>query len=394
MERIEADLLVPGKGEPIRDGVVVLDGPTIAYANRTASTPDCPPAEWSLCASGPRPTLAPAHTGGVKDGASGRTTHNVRTQSPCQGARLSRDGTRLGGVLEVGFAELARQGPDSCRLWRHARRVHADPGVTHSSAAPERCNGPGHRGGRETTHSEDSITYAPVVRFTTADGRTVEFTSSVGYSSKPDVGGAVDVRYLPDDPEQAEIDRATMWMLPAAFGLLGGLGLLVAGVVVYSDEPQAAPAMVDSVDGTGQVEPAREPLPSSRPAVATGRIGDRLAVYDEVGNVQLVVTVTRLKFSTGDEFDQPLHGFFMGAYVEAHALADDQYIFNFHALVGGQLYVAGAITGSTAFDPSPEPGPLHAGERRVGWLVFDVPARHGQLVMRDLDDHNVGVWKY
>ncbi len=43
MERIEADLLVPGKGEAIRDGVVVLDGPTIAYANRTAvHPPDCP----------------------------------------------------------------------------------------------------------------------------------------------------------------------------------------------------------------------------------------------------------------------------------------------------------------------------------------------------------------
>jgi Protein of unknown function (DUF3592) len=80
-----------------------------------------------------------------------------------------------------------------------------------------------------------STTYNPVVRFTTADGRTVQFTSAVGYSSKPDIGGAVDVRYLPDDPEQAEIDRAAMWMLPAAFGLLGGLGLLVAGVVVYAD---------------------------------------------------------------------------------------------------------------------------------------------------------------
>ena len=29
MERIEADLVVPGNGEPIRDGVVVWDGPTI-----------------------------------------------------------------------------------------------------------------------------------------------------------------------------------------------------------------------------------------------------------------------------------------------------------------------------------------------------------------------------
>ena len=39
MERIEADLLVPGKGEPIRDGVVVLDGPTIAYAGPAADAP-------------------------------------------------------------------------------------------------------------------------------------------------------------------------------------------------------------------------------------------------------------------------------------------------------------------------------------------------------------------
>jgi Protein of unknown function (DUF3592) len=87
----------------------------------------------------------------------------------------------------------------------------------------------------EQDTDEDSTTYNPVVRFTTADGRTVQFTSAVGYSSKPDIGGAVDVRYLPNDPEQAEIDRAAMWMLPAAFGLLGGLGLLVAGVVVYAD---------------------------------------------------------------------------------------------------------------------------------------------------------------
>jgi len=36
----------------------------------------------------------------------------------------------------------------------------------------------------------------------------VEFTSAVGYGIEPDVGHAVNVRYLPDDPEQAEIDRA------------------------------------------------------------------------------------------------------------------------------------------------------------------------------------------
>lgn len=37
--RIEASLLVPGRGEPIRDGVVVLDGARIAYAGPRAGAP-------------------------------------------------------------------------------------------------------------------------------------------------------------------------------------------------------------------------------------------------------------------------------------------------------------------------------------------------------------------
>src|SRR5215471_9176096 len=98
------------------------------------------------------------------------------------------------------------------------------------------------------------ITYHPVVRFTTADGRPVEFTSAVGYSRSPDIGGTVPVRYRPDDPEQGEIDRATMWMIPAAFGLAGGLGLLVAAVIVYSSQVStAAPA---AAPGTSPPSPA------------------------------------------------------------------------------------------------------------------------------------------
>ena len=42
--------------------------------------------------------------------------------------------------------------------------------------------------------------YYPVVRFTTADGRMVEFTSAVGYSSYDENPGTVSVRYRPDDP--------------------------------------------------------------------------------------------------------------------------------------------------------------------------------------------------
>jgi hypothetical protein len=39
MERIEADLLIPGRGAPVQNGVVVLDGPTITYSGPAAEAP-------------------------------------------------------------------------------------------------------------------------------------------------------------------------------------------------------------------------------------------------------------------------------------------------------------------------------------------------------------------
>ena len=42
MHRIEADLLVPGRGEPVSDAVVVLDGDRIGYAGPAAGAPETP----------------------------------------------------------------------------------------------------------------------------------------------------------------------------------------------------------------------------------------------------------------------------------------------------------------------------------------------------------------
>jgi imidazolonepropionase-like amidohydrolase len=39
MDRIEAELLIPGEGAPIRDGVILLDGPRISYAGPAALAP-------------------------------------------------------------------------------------------------------------------------------------------------------------------------------------------------------------------------------------------------------------------------------------------------------------------------------------------------------------------
>ena len=148
-------------------------------------------------------------------------------------------------------------------------------------------------------------------------------------------------------------------------------------------------AVVEDVDGTVQFEPVAQP----RPEVATGRLGDKLTVYDEFGDAQLEVTVTRVKFTSGDEFERPRRGLYMGVHVKAHALADDQYLVSIYARVRGHLYDP-AITGSLAFDPPLEAAMLNKGERAAGWLVFDVPARHGQLVLRNLDEQTVAIWKY
>jgi len=45
MDRITADLLIPGSGDPVRDGVVVLDGTKISYAGPAAGAPDTPGAD-------------------------------------------------------------------------------------------------------------------------------------------------------------------------------------------------------------------------------------------------------------------------------------------------------------------------------------------------------------
>src|SRR5215207_863927 len=256
-----------------------------------------------------------------------------------------------------------------------------------------------------TAHGQNSmsITYHPVVEFTTADGRTVTFTSGLGFGHRPEVGGEVPVRYRDEDPEQAEIDRAYIWMLPAAIWLLVGAGLLVAAVVVFTAEPQAAPAaeeppvaptVVDRPEDSGTGEPVPAGPPPAK--VVTGRIGDTLTVVDRTGKAQLQLTVTRLRFSTGEPGDPPPEqGRYVAMHVRARALADGQ-LLRIEALVGGRPYDQYTDVSSAAFQPllANVNFSLDEGDVAVGWVVFDVPARHGQLVLRNADLHKVAVWTY
>src|SRR5947209_2743966 len=51
MYRIEAELLIPGHGDPIRDAVVILDGPLITFAGPASVAPPAPGARVSRAAA-------------------------------------------------------------------------------------------------------------------------------------------------------------------------------------------------------------------------------------------------------------------------------------------------------------------------------------------------------
>jgi hypothetical protein len=80
--------------------------------------------------------------------------------------------------------------------------------------------------------TSDGTVYYPVVRFTTAAGRTVEFGSSSGSSSPPDVGDRVEVLYDLDDPQDAKLSGFfDLWLWTIA---LGGLGFLFSAFALLA----------------------------------------------------------------------------------------------------------------------------------------------------------------
>lgn len=94
------------------------------------------------------------------------------------------------------------------------------------------------RSGSSSGSSSGGSTYAPVVKFTAANGERYEFTSSAG-SNPPSFrpGDRVRVYYLREDPYDAEIDDFfSLWGGALILGFLGtvfsafGFGFLLPGV--------------------------------------------------------------------------------------------------------------------------------------------------------------------
>jgi len=77
-----------------------------------------------------------------------------------------------------------------------------------------------------------NVTYHRRVRFTTPDGRGVEFNSRVGTKVAPREGQSVPVRYRADNPKQAEVDTPAA-SKSSAMLLFLGLALLAVAVLLY-----------------------------------------------------------------------------------------------------------------------------------------------------------------
>lgn len=85
------------------------------------------------------------------------------------------------------------------------------------------------------SRSSSQRSYRPVVRFSTEDGQTLEFTSSFG-SNPPGYarGDSVQVLYPPDDPQQARIHSfLALWLMPIIFAGVGGVFALIGGGLIF-----------------------------------------------------------------------------------------------------------------------------------------------------------------
>jgi Protein of unknown function (DUF3592) len=85
------------------------------------------------------------------------------------------------------------------------------------------------------TDSDGEVSFYPVVRFTTADGKQIQFKSSSGSSSPSHKAGEnVDVLYDPDDPSDAKLSGFfDLWGLPGIFLFIGAVFVGVPITIIW-----------------------------------------------------------------------------------------------------------------------------------------------------------------
>ncbi|HEY3952759.1 MAG TPA: DUF3592 domain-containing protein [Streptosporangiaceae bacterium] len=133
-----------------------------------------------------------------------------------------------GGIAAVGFLIVVIGAAMLASRFRFRQRAGTAQGtITALRTVATGGSGPGISG--------MGMVYRPTVRFTTADGETVEVESRTGTNPAPgEVGKVVTVRYDPADPRRFSLTttaRATGCVAWALI-LLGGLIFVVAALIL------------------------------------------------------------------------------------------------------------------------------------------------------------------
>jgi imidazolonepropionase-like amidohydrolase len=127
VHRIEAELMIPGQGEPVRYAAVILHGPTISYAGPAAAAPATPDATVTR-ATTVMPGLWDCHVHllGVRSLDLSLVPHAAGAVLSTTGGHGDLHGYPLPWVAEVGdfrLADVLAQPARITGVWRAGRRV-------------------------------------------------------------------------------------------------------------------------------------------------------------------------------------------------------------------------------------------------------------------------------
>ena len=180
--------------------------------------------------------------------------------------------------------------------------------------------------------------------------------------------------------------------------------LLFAGIVLAGcssgqktvKDEAAATTATTATPVTEETFPDEGIASTTNPPTASKRVGETATLVETDTNREVSrVVVDRVKFSRGDQYNRPERGNFLGVHVKVRALADDQSSLwgDFYVLMRGHHYDGDAY--AEGFEPSLDYVDLNKGETAEGWLVFDVPARHGQVVLgQSFGGGKIGTWSF
>jgi hypothetical protein len=135
---------------------------------------------------------------------------------------------------------------------------------------------------------------------------------------------------------------------------------------------------------------------TTTPPVRALKVGDSGTLSEnDSGQDVARVLVSKVEAIRGEEYNKPERGWFLGVYVKVKALADDQTSLygDFYIIMRGHHYDPDAYAERWA--PTLDYVDLNQGETAEGWLIFDTPARHGQVVLgQSYGGGKIATWSF